>query len=133
MSAGRSLLERFRRTAGVPAAAAEDLRAELLPVLAVLSEIDAEADRLREEARARARRRLADADAQAEQLLARARTQAEAERTRAEVERRSAESERVHAAEVAATDAADALRRRGLAKVPRYVERVLADVAGAGT
>ena len=54
------LFDRFRRTAGVPAAAADDLTAELAPVFAALEEIDAAAAEVRARAARPAEERLAD-------------------------------------------------------------------------
>lgn len=128
MTGGASLLERFRRTAGVPEAVGEDPANELIPVFAALDEIEREADRLRQRARERAERTLSLADAEAEQIRARWRRRADAERIRSETERRRAALEEAHSTEEAAQAAAARLRERGLARVPTAVERVMADI-----
>lgn len=126
-----NLLERFRRTAGVPAAASDEPASELVPLFAVLDEIEAEAEQLRAAARERAARVLAAADAEVEQIHARARRQAEVERVRTERERRSAGANDARAALAAAEEEARRLRERGLARVPAVVDRVLAELLGA--
>lgn len=128
MRAGPGLLERFRRTAGVPAAVADEPASELVPLLAVLDEIEAEAARLVGDARAAAERTLAAADAEAERVLERARARADAERARTQAERTRAAEEAARTVEAAAQVEADELRERGLARVPAAVERVLATV-----
>lgn len=126
-----SLLERFRRPAGVPAAASDEPASELVPVFAVLDEIEAELDVLRAAAREHAERLLASADAEAEQIRERARRQADTERERTERELRLAAAADTRAAVAAAEAEAQGLRERGLARVPAAVDRILADVLGA--
>jgi hypothetical protein len=64
------LLDRFRRTAGVPAAVGDALEAELEPVFASLEEIEVEASRVREEATADATQRLDEAVAESAWIAA---------------------------------------------------------------
>ncbi len=121
-------LERFRRSAGVPAAASDDLEVELMSVFVALEEIEAEARRLREEAAREAQESLATAAAEAERVLAGWRRRAEAERARAEAERIQAVTSEARSIESEGEAAAHALRSRGLRRIPPLVERVLACV-----
>ena len=119
-------LERFRRPAGVPAAATEELDAELMPVFAALEEVEAEAARLREEATREADRRVAAASAEAARRLADWRRQAEAERVRSRDERRAALGAEARAVEAEARAEAELLLQRGRARIPELVAEVLA-------
>lgn len=76
----RSLLERFRRSAGVPASVGVDLSAELAPVFAALDEIERELERVREKSRAETVRRLQEADEEARRMLDETRKRAVLER-----------------------------------------------------
>jgi hypothetical protein len=129
----RSLLERFRRSAGVPAAVGGELAAELAPVFAALDEIELEAARVRTRAEAAAAARLQEADEEAAGILAEARRVAALER---EGELRSllgtvdAETEAI----VRTAEAeADTVRRAGAERLPGLVTEVLARVREAAT
>jgi hypothetical protein len=122
------LLDRFRRTAGVPAAAADDLRSELAPVFAALVEIDAAASEVRARAAERAQKRIAAAHAEAERVEA-------ARLTRAAQARGQAASERHRLAEqetreiLAAADAEAArVRSTGRERTGRLAAEVAACV-----
>jgi F-type H+-transporting ATPase subunit b len=120
-----SLLDRFRRSAGVPAAADEGLEGELVPVFAALEEIEAEAQRLLEEGAGEAERRRAAGAEDAEQILARWRRRAEEARARAEAEHRRDSDERVRALQTAAEAEAREVRARGLERVPALVSEIV--------
>jgi hypothetical protein len=119
-------LERFRRPAGVPAAAGEELEAELLPVFAVLDEVEEDARRLRQEAEREAGRRRDEGAAKSERLIAEWRRRADAERTRAETERRQAVASEVRAIEAAAAEEVVRLRERGGSRIPELVADIVA-------
>ena len=118
-------LDRFRRP-GVPAAASEELDAELLPVFATLDEIEQEAAAIRIEADAEAARRVEAAALEAERILVRWRREAEAERVRAEADRREAVAGEARSIELRAEAEAAELRERGLERMPALVATVLA-------
>lgn len=117
-------LDRFRRP-GVPAAASEELDAELLPVFATLDEIEQEAAAIRIEADAEAARRVEAAALEAERILVRWRREAEAERVRAEADRREAVASEARSIELRAEAEAAELRERGLERMPALVATVL--------
>lgn len=117
-------LDRFRRP-GVPAAASEELDAELLPVFATLDEIEQEAAAIRIEADAEAARRIEAAALEAERILVRWRREAEAERVRAEADRREAVASEARSIELRAEAEAAELRERGLERMPALVATVL--------
>ena len=118
-------LDRFRRP-GVPAAASEELDAELLPVFATLDEIEEEAAAIRIAADAEAARRIEAAAFEAERILVRWRREAEAERVRAEADRREAVAGEARSIELRAEAEAAELRERGLERMPALVATVLA-------
>ncbi|HET8652509.1 MAG TPA: hypothetical protein VFM13_08050 [Gaiellaceae bacterium] len=118
-------LDRFRRP-GVPAAASEELDAELLPVFATLDEIEEEAAAIRIAADAEAARRIEAAAFEAERILVRWRRDAEAERVRAEADRREAVAGEARSIELRAEAEAAELRERGLERMPALVATVLA-------
>ena len=124
----RSLLERFRRSAGVPAAVVGELSAELAPVFAVLDEVEREAAELRELAEEAAAGRLQEADELAERILAEGRRLAALRR---DEELRSVLREADADAEAIVRRAqakAEALRRRGDERLPGLVAEVVARV-----
>jgi len=123
-----TILDRFRRAAGVPAAPAEDLAAELAPVFAALDDLEAEADRLREGARTRAEKRLAAARDEAARTTAQYRERAEAERRRTAAELRRATEEEILLVLQSAEAEARQIRERGAARVPAFVAAALACV-----
>ena len=70
-------LERFRRSAGVPAAAGGDFAAELAPVFVALDRIEGEAAEIRRRADVTAARRLRETEEQVQSILAEARKRAD--------------------------------------------------------
>lgn len=118
-------LERFRRP-GVPAAASEELDAELMPVFAELDEIEQEAASIRLEADREAAARVETADAEAAKIFARWQAEAEAERVRAEAERREALAGEARSIERLARAEAARLRERGLERMPALVAAIVA-------
>lgn len=123
-------LERFRRPAGVPAGASEELDSELMPVFATLDEIEEEAQMLYSEAQREATRRLEAASREAELVLTRWTRQAEVERVRAETERREAVTSEVHSIEADAAAEAERIRQDGLERIPALVASLIACVEG---
>ena len=124
-------LERFRRSAGVPAAVGGDASAELAPVFVALDEIDREIAALRERSNAAAARRLWEADEEAQQIVAAGRERAEAERDDAlATGLQAADAEAEAILRHARTDAA-AVRRTGEERLPALVAEVLTRVLEA--
>jgi len=74
---------------------------------------------------------LAAAHAEADQIHERARRQAVVQRVRTEKERELAGADDARAARAAADAEAEDLLERALARVPSFVDRVLAEVLGA--
>jgi len=74
------ILERFRRSSGVPAGVGDEAVAELAPVFAALDELEREAALPRERSRQMAARRLHEAREEAHAILADARNRADMER-----------------------------------------------------
>lgn len=130
MRVASSWLERFRRPAGVPAAATEELDAELLPVFAALEDVEAEAARLREEAAREADRRVAAASAEAARRVADWRRRADAERLRARDERRLQLTAEARSLEAEARAEAERVLRRGRKRIPELVAAVIECVTG---
>jgi hypothetical protein len=135
------LLKRFRRilappgrpaeALGVPAAGA-DLEGELVPVLAGLDPIGAEASAIEEQARERADRAREDAARDAAGIVARARARADAERARATSK---VEEEAERAAAVIQVDAAHEVERIAAVRDERVavlVSEVIACVMRSG-
>lgn len=121
----RAILDRFRRSAGVPAAVSDDLSAELAPVFRALDLIEAEAADIREAAQRRAAVIAADTQAEIEHLLADARAQADAERAEAiKAGRRAAEAE-MRSIETRAHEEAREIERVGRARIDPLVADVL--------
>ena len=120
----RAILERFRRSAGVPAAAGDDLSVELAPLFAALDAIDAEAARARRAADLRAAAVAGETGPEVEQILADAREQAELERAEAaKAGRRAAEAE-MRALEAQALADADEIKQAGRARIAPLVAAV---------
>ncbi|MGZ8716454.1 MAG: hypothetical protein ACXWYO_05010 [Gaiellaceae bacterium] len=126
------LLERFRRTAGVPAVPAEDFEAELARVFAALEELEADATRVRDRGRGEAAERLTAARAERERITSAGRPLAEAERARAAAARRAAAEEEAHDIVAQAEIEASRIRERGGERIPALVDAVLASVRGTG-
>jgi vacuolar-type H+-ATPase subunit H len=76
----RGFLERFRRSAGVPAAAGGDSAAELAAVFAALDSIEGEAAEIHRRAETTAAQRLHETEEQVQSILAEARQRADFER-----------------------------------------------------
>jgi hypothetical protein len=125
------MLERFRRSAGVPAGVGDELAAELSPVFAALDEIEREVSRLRDRSEASAAVRLQEAENEVERILAeghRSGAQQRHAELRSAVRRADAEAEEIAGqAEVEA----QATRRLGRERLPRLVDEVLARVLEA--
>lgn len=132
MTLARDWLDRFRRLAAAPAVPAvptipsEEPTPELMPVFAVLDDIEQEARTLREDAEREAARRLQVASVEVDAVLSRWQRRAEAERVHAEAERRETTARELRAIELDAAAEADRLRTRGLERVPGLVEEIVA-------
>ncbi|MGZ4334753.1 MAG: hypothetical protein ACXVRJ_10850 [Gaiellaceae bacterium] len=126
------LLERFRRTAGVPAVPVEPFEAELASVFAALEELEADATRVRDRGRAEAAERLSAAGAERERITSAWRPSAEAERVRVAAARRAAANEEAHEIVAQAEIEASRVRERGGERIPALVDSVLARIRGAG-
>ena len=125
------VLERFRRGAGVPAAAGDEAAVELAPVFAALDELQREAAAVRDRSTQMAARRLHEAREEATAILADARSKADSERGDAlKAGLRSADAA---AAEILAAAEHDASRieRTAAARLPSLVARVTGQVLGA--
>lgn len=130
----RNFLERFRPVGapgaampqGVPADRVADVAAELAPMLELLDEVQAEAERIRRDGVEQAARLRYDGEEQAAAMVERARTRGkiiEAEafaRAHAEFAAQQADFDSEHAMEI------ERLRARIAARMPEFVDRVLA-------
>jgi vacuolar-type H+-ATPase subunit H len=125
-----SWLERFRRPAGVPAAATEELEAELMPVFAALDAIETDAGAIRAAAAAEASRRVDAAVVEAERLLVDWRRKAEVERANAQAARRGAIASQARSIEAEAEQEAARIRARGRERIPELVADVVACITG---
>lgn len=126
------LLDRFRRTAGVPAAVGDELEAELAPVFSALEEIEADASRVHEDATADAARRLNEAETASSRIAAGWRELAERARARVTAQvRRAAEQEAREILAVSRREA-DRVRAHGRERMPELVDAVLACVRRSG-
>ncbi|QBJ96278.1 hypothetical protein ERC79_10095 [Rhodococcus sp. ABRD24] len=136
MPRSRDLLQRFRpvgtpgaaAVTGVPADRVAELSAELEPILALLAETTDEAQRIRDDAERDAAQRRRAAEEWARDRVESARRRVESERAAAAArvtERAGGESAATLAA---AEQEADAVRNRGRARVPGFVDRIVASV-----
>jgi len=126
------LLERFRRTAGVPAVPVEDFAAELAPVFVALEELEADAKRVRDRGGAEAAEQLAAARAERGRIASAWRPLAEAERARVAAARRTAAEAEARSIVARAEVEAAAVRERGRERIPALVDSVLAAVRETG-
>ena len=127
----RSVLDRFRRVAGVPAAARDDVAAELAPLFLALDGLETEAAGIERSATEAGAGRAHAVGEEVQQILRDAAGQAEAERADAiKAGRRVAEAEA--AATVRAAEAeAERVRAEGRRRLPALVAEVL-DCVTAG-
>jgi vacuolar-type H+-ATPase subunit H len=126
-------LERFRRTAGVPAAAGGDSAAELAPVFAALDSIEGEAAEIRRRAETTAAQRLQETEEQVQGILADARERADFERDDAlKAGGRVADAEVASILEQAERGARQ-VREAGERRLPALVADVLRRVLEAGS
>jgi hypothetical protein len=131
MQSVASILDRFRRAAGVPAAAVDDIAVELAPVFAALEQVEAEAQTIHASAVEQARQILAEAETRAATLRAAWDERARAEYARAESEFEHASHTELEAVEVEARRETERLRRQGRLRMAEFVEDVVACVRGA--
>lgn len=123
-----ALLDRFRRGVAVPAAAGDDLAAELAPVFASLDRFESEARELRQASLEEAEKRLDEARQQAASISEGWREAAEAERTRAALERRRRSHDEALAVETEGRAEAGRLRERARGRIPALVAEIVACV-----
>ncbi len=128
----RSFLDRFRRAPAVPTAVGDTLAAELAPLLALLDEIEREADEVRRRATLRAQAGLGDVAEEVEAILASARAHADDERADAlRAARRSADARATSTLERASAEA-EQVRNLARERSEPLVEAVVARVMGFG-
>jgi len=126
-------LERFRRSGGVPGAAAGEVAAELAPVFAALDRIEEEAARIRRRTERAAAQRTREAEEQAQTILAEARERAGFERDDAlKAGGRAADAEMVSILQRAHHDAGE-IRKVGEERLPALLAHVLQRVLEAGS
>jgi len=146
----RGILDRLRPAgapggatgAGVPADRIESLGHELAPVFEHLEPVLRECGQIAQEATEAAQRREAEAAGRAHDIVARARTESEAERANVTAAARATASSETERSLAEAREEADQVRRRGEQRRPDLVARVLdlvradlralADSEGAG-
>jgi vacuolar-type H+-ATPase subunit H len=124
----RSFLDRFRRGLAVPAAAGDELAAELAPVFSELEQVEREADGLRKLAVERAQGRLASGAEQAARISASWRERAEAEREQTIAHTLREVEQEARAILVAGEAEAARIRERGRARVADLVSAVVSCV-----
>ena len=128
---GFGFLERFRRTAGVPARAADDAAVELAPVFAVLDAFEHEAQEVRDRSSRMAARRLHDAREDAAALAGEAHDRADSERGDALTAGLRAADVEIAAILAAGEAEAGAIRRRGEDRMSHLVAEIVARVGEA--
>jgi hypothetical protein len=122
------LLERLRRTGGVPAAASDDVAAELAPVFAALDELEERVARVDARARDARARFDAETEEEIERMMADARVRAAAERDDAlRAALRAADTDAAALVRAAEADA-QRIREAGSARTQAVVAKVVARV-----
>jgi vacuolar-type H+-ATPase subunit H len=126
-------LERFRGVGGIPAAAGDELAAELAPVFAVLDHLEREAAEIRRRVDLMAARRAHETEEEAQRIIADARARADSERDDAlKAGRKVADAEVVSILEQAELDAKQ-IGEAGAQRLPTLVADVLERVLEAGS
>jgi hypothetical protein len=121
----RRILDRFRRTSGVPAAVAEDLAAELAPLFTLLDRIEQEAEAIREDAERRIASTHSETAEEVEAILTDAAHQAEAERAEVAKAARREAGARSRALAAAGAREADRIRTTGRSRIPELTAEVV--------
>jgi hypothetical protein len=124
-----SLLDRFRRGVAVPAAAGDDLAAELAPVFASLEAFEAEADAVRRASAQQAEEQLRAGLENVARVSEDWRARAEAERAQAAEGWRLRAHEEISALEERGRVEADRIRQRAARRTPELVAEIVACVA----
>ncbi len=124
----RSFLDRFRRGAAVPAAAGDELAAELAPVFAELEQVEREAGAVRDLAAERAQQRLEAGAVRVARVSAGWRERAEAERARAIAECLGRVEEEARSIVAAGQAEAARVRTHGRARLAPLVSAVFSCV-----
>jgi hypothetical protein len=124
-----SLLDRFRRGVAVPAAAGDDLAAELAPVFASLEAFEAEAEAVKRASARQAEERLRAGLENVARIDEGWRARAEAERAQAAEAWRLRAREEVSALEERGRVEAVRIRERAARRTPELVAEVVACVA----
>lgn len=126
-------LERFRRSAGVPAIVGGDAASELAAVFAALDQLELEAEELRAHSSAAAARHEHELEEKVERIVLEARGRAGSERDEI-LRSRLGEADREATEMVAhAEAAAKRIRQTGEERLPDFVAEVLALVREAGS
>jgi hypothetical protein len=120
-----TLLDRFRRGVAVPAAAGDDLAAELAPVFASLEAFETEADELTRASTQEAEKRLAAGLERAAHISSGWREVAEFERARAAGERRQRARDEASILEERGRVEADRVRARAAEGIPDLVAQIV--------
>jgi vacuolar-type H+-ATPase subunit H len=123
-----SFLDRFRRSAGVPASVGGDASVELASIFLALDELEREVAALREHSEATAAERLREAEEEAQRIVAEGRAGADSERDDAlKAGLRAADAETVAILRRAEADT-ERIRRAGGQRLARFVDEVLVRV-----
>ena len=126
-------LERFRRSAGVPATVGGDAASELAAVFAALDRLEREADELRARSSAEGARREHELAEDTQRIVTEARARAETERDEI-VKSRLGDADAEAAGIVARAEAeAGRIRTTGEERLPGLVAEVLARIHEAGS
>jgi hypothetical protein len=139
MTSLRDLLQRYRPVGtpgaaarpGVPADRVAESAAELEPVLALLTDTEDEARRIREKARDEARRIREEAARQADDLVAAAHDRAAEVRAQAAAHARAAAAPDGELLVEAAREIARRTQERAAVLMPEYVDRAVAAALGS--
>jgi len=123
-----SLLDRFRRGVAVPAAAGDDLAAELAPVFASLDVFEAEAEAVKRASALQAEERLAAGLEHVARISEGWRARAEAERARAAEASRLRAHDEISALEEHGREEADRIRERASGRTEELVAEIVACV-----
>jgi hypothetical protein len=121
----REFLDRFRRSAGVPAQVTDEVAAELAPLYSALDAIDREAAAIRADAEQRASADRESVTDEVDRRLAAGREHAERERIRVVADARRAAEKAADEIVSAGVAEADRIRAQGRARVPVLVVDVV--------
>lgn len=126
-------LERFRRSAGVPAIVGGDAASELAAVFAALDHLELEAEKVRGRSSAAAARQEHELDEEVQGIVREARGRTEAERNEILTSRLGDADREVAGILAQAGAEAERIRKTGEERLPAFVAEVLAHVREAGS